>query len=103
MAMAMSLTVTFSAQVYSVETIKKAAYRLSDLMSVDIRPSGDEIVCVVHFPSLQSEEDCQRGAAALRNEVLDQDLRSVVAKETEAVRNAVLAYAFSKTGLQGGD
>ncbi len=99
----MSLTVAFSAQVYSVETIKKAAYRLSDLMSVDIRPSGDEIVCVIHFPPSQSEEDCQRGAAAFRSEVLDQDLRSVIAKETEAVRNAVLAYAFSKTGLQGGE
>jgi hypothetical protein len=32
--------------------------------------------------------------------VLDQDLRASIARETEPVRNAVLALAFSRTGLQ---
>ena len=41
--------------------------------------------------------------AAFKNEVLDQDLRSIIAKETEATRNAVLAFALSKTGLQGSE
>ena len=45
----------------------------------------------------------ERIVAAFKNEVLDQDLRSIIAKETEATRNAVLAFALSKTGLQGGD
>ncbi len=34
-------TVTFSSQVYSIETIKKAAYRFSDVLSVDIIPRSD--------------------------------------------------------------
>ena len=99
-----SRTLVFSSQVYSVETIKKAAYRCSDVLSVDINPRPGEIECVLHFLSEPKEEErVQRIVAAFRNEVLDQDLRAVIAKETEATRNAVLAFALSKTGLQGGE
>ncbi len=41
--------------------------------------------------------------AAFRNEVLDQDLRRTIARETASLRNAILAHAFSKTGIQGDD
>jgi His-Xaa-Ser system protein HxsD len=99
-----SRTLVFSSQVYSVETIKKAAYRCSDVLSVDINPRPSEIECVLHFLSEPKEEEqVHRIVTAFRNEVLDQDLRSVIAKETEATRNAVLAFALSKTGLQGGE
>jgi His-Xaa-Ser system protein HxsD len=97
-------TLVFSSQVYSVETIKKAAYRCSDVLSVDINPRPGEIECILHFLSEPKEEErVQRIVAAFRNEVLDQDLRAVIAQETEATRNAVLAFALSKTGLQGGE
>lgn len=99
-----SQTLVFSSQVYSIETIKKAAYRCSDVLSVDIIPRSGEIECILHFLSEPKEEEqFQRIVAAFRNEVLDQDLRAVIAKETEATRNAVLAFALSKTGLQGGE
>jgi His-Xaa-Ser system protein HxsD len=99
-----SRTLVFSSQAYSIETIKKAAYRYSDVLSVDIIPRSGEIECVLHFLSVPNEEEqVQRFVAAFRNEVLDQDLRSIIAKETEATRNAVLAFALSKTGLQGGE
>jgi His-Xaa-Ser system protein HxsD len=99
-----SRTLVFSAQVYSIETIKKAAYRFSDVLSIDIIPRSGEIECILHFFSEPKEgAQDQRLVAAFRNEVLDQDLRSVIAKETEATRNAVLAFALSKTGLQGGE
>ena len=100
----MSWTLVFSSQIYSVETIKKAAYRFSDVLSVDIILRTDQIECVLHFISgSKEEEQAQQIVAAFKNEVLDQDLRSVISKETEAIRNAVLAFALSKTGLQGGD
>jgi His-Xaa-Ser system protein HxsD len=51
----------------------------------------------------REEEQAERIVAAFKNEVLDQDLRSIISKETEAIRNAVLAFALSKTGLQGGE
>ena len=100
----MSCTLVFSSQIYSIETIKKAAYRFSDVLSVDIVPRSNETECVLHFiPGSKGEEQAHQIAAAFKNEVLDQDLRSIISKETEAIRNAVLAFALSKTGLQGGE
>ena len=100
----MSWTLVFSSQIYSVETIKKAAYRFSDMLSVDIIPRTDQIECVLQFISgSKEEEQAQQIVAAFKNEVLDQDLRSIISKETETIRNAVLAFALSKTGLQGGE
>jgi His-Xaa-Ser system protein HxsD len=99
-----SRTLVFSAQVYSIETIKKAAYRFSDVLSIGIIPRSGEIECILHFLSeTKEEEQEERIVGAFRNEVLDQDLRSIIAKETEATRNAVLAFALSKTGLQVGE
>ncbi|MGD9897266.1 MAG: His-Xaa-Ser system protein HxsD [Candidatus Methylacidiphilaceae bacterium] len=98
----MSRMLVFSAQVYSIETIKKAAYRFSDVLAIDIVPRLGEIECVLHFLSgSQGEGQDEAIIAAFKNEVLDQDLRVLISKETEAIRNAVLAYALSKTELQG--
>lgn len=89
---------------YSIETIKKAAYRCSDVLSVEINPRSGEIECILHFVlEPKEDEQVQRIVAAFRNEVLDQDLRAVIAKETETTRNAVLAFALSKTGLQSSE
>jgi His-Xaa-Ser system protein HxsD len=35
-----------------------------------------------------------------KRELIDQELRMKIKSETEAVRNLVLAYTFSRTGLQ---
>ncbi|CDX57737.1 hypothetical protein C7U60_19135 [Mesorhizobium plurifarium] len=59
--------------------------------------------CTLHFSKPVSSEQADRAVEALRLEVLDQDLRKVMAEETASVRNAVLALAFSKSGLQSVD
>lgn len=100
----MSRTLTFSSTVYDLAVIKKAAYRFSDVLSIDITPRSEEIQCVLHFSSeVKEDEQMDRIVAAFKNEVLDQDLRSIIAKETETMRNAILAFALSKTGLQEGE
>ena len=48
-------------------------------------------------------QEVDRIVAAFKNEILDQDLRGIIARETEGTRNAILAFALSKTGLQGGE
>jgi His-Xaa-Ser system protein HxsD len=99
-----SRKVVFSSQLYSVETIKKAAYRFSDVVAVDIVIRPAEIECVLEFLSGASvEESAEKIVLAFKNEVLDQDLRETIAKETEATRNAILAFALSRTGLQGSE
>jgi His-Xaa-Ser system protein HxsD len=100
----LSRTLVFSSKVYSIETIKKAAYRFSDVLSIDFIPHLGEIECILHFLSNPKEEEqVDRISAAFKNEVLDQDLRAIIARETEATRNAILAFALSKTGLQGSE
>lgn len=89
----------FSASVYPVPVIKKAAYRLLDKAAFDIRPSGEDIICIVSFDQPVTEDEAVVFRNALLREVHDQDLRGAVAAETEAIRNAILAYAFSGTSL----
>ena len=98
-----SKTVSFSSHVYGLDEIKRAAYRFLDVMSVDVTPCGDEIVCTANFIQATNKDEAQKILNDFKIEVLDQDLRRAIAEETKEVRNAILAYAFSKTGLQDGE
>lgn len=97
-----AIELTLSDKLYSLEAIKRAAYRLSDRALVDITP-GDQVVrCVLTPRSPEADgADADELVELFKLEVLDQDLRESIGRETAAVRNAILAYAFSKTGLQG--
>lgn len=97
----MSETLVFPTAAFAVDAIKKAAYRFSNLFAAEIRLAHDQTECVLHFDKSVPEGEHAQIIAAFRTEVLDQDLRAVIAKETEPVRNAILAHVFSKTGLQG--
>jgi hypothetical protein len=61
-------------QIYSLEATQKAAYRFIDKLTILIQSNGDQ---------------------------LDQQLRKQIKEETEPTRNLILAYAFSRSGLQG--
>jgi His-Xaa-Ser system protein HxsD len=95
--------VTFDARVYALPTIKKAAYRLLKHFDTQIDQDGDTWVCTLRFAGPTNGEAIERAERDLRIEVVDQDLRASIARETEPVRNAVLALAFSRTGLQGSE
>lgn len=94
--------VSFDASVYSADSIKKAAYTVAAQAAVDIRRVGADWECELHFLKPTPPAMIQEAVANFRVEVLDQDLRASIAEETREVRNAILAVAFSKTGLQGG-
>jgi His-Xaa-Ser system protein HxsD len=83
---------TFDVQVFQLETVKRALYRFTDKCSFDIQLCENEIKVKLHsdFDDLPSK---------IKNEVLDQDLRDTLAKETANVRTLILANAFSNTGL----
>jgi His-Xaa-Ser system protein HxsD len=96
-----SLTVVFAANVYTLDTIKKAAYPFTDKASFLFRVKEERVVVEVTFTPACSQPAAYTLIADFKNEVLDQDLRKTIAEETAPVRNAVLGYAFSRTGLQG--
>jgi His-Xaa-Ser system protein HxsD len=97
------LRVNFDARVYALSAVKKAAYRFLKSFSTDITQDGDTWVCKLTFQTTADAETLERVEQELRAEVLDHDLRASIARETEPVRNAILAMAFSRTGLQGSE
>lgn len=97
------LEVSFSSKVFDLETVKKAAYTFTDVCSIAIDIKDDTIVCKLSALKQSSDISLSEIADLLKNEVLDQDLRRKIAEETGPMRNVILAYAFSRTGLQNGE
>ena len=92
----------FDSAVYDLDTIKKAAYRFLDKFSPDIRITDGQIVCDLAFPNA-SPAEVVRTIDDFRKEVLDQDLRRSIGKETAPLRNAILALAFASSKLQSSE
>ncbi|MGZ8945732.1 MAG: His-Xaa-Ser system protein HxsD [Methylococcaceae bacterium] len=85
--------ITFDAHVFSLDTIKRALYRFSDKCSFDIQMK-DNVITVIFQSKMQDDL-----ATKIKNEVLDQDLRDTLSKETANIRTLILANAFSNSGL----
>lgn len=89
-------TISFDANVHSVDAVQRAAYRFSDRLSCEVSNGGGSIEVVLH---LDEDADAETLVAEFRNEVLDQVLRERIRSETEDVRKLILAMAFSQTRL----
>jgi len=94
-----SIVVEFDLRIYSVETLQKAALKFTRVASFDFRVVEASLIQVIvqSNPGLELTPD--QFTDAYKNEVLYQHLRAIVARETEAERNLILAYAFSNTKL----
>jgi His-Xaa-Ser system protein HxsD len=96
-------TISFDLKVFTLDCVKRAAYRVTGNASVEIAVEDSFAKCVLHFSKPLSAELVARATESLRLEVLDQDLRHTIAAETASVRHAILALAFSRSGLQSID
>jgi His-Xaa-Ser system protein HxsD len=86
--------------VYSLDTVKKAAYKFTSECAVLFeQESPNLLIVILSFVGEQTKDRKLQIAGALCNEILDQDLRETIAKKTESSRNLILAHAFSKTSL----
>lgn len=97
------LVLTFNEDIYSIDTLKKAAYKGISNYSVVINEKGTQLECLFSFPPETPSEKISFLMDDFKKEVLDQDLRETIKKETEGVRNLILAHAFSKAGLIGNE
>ena len=93
-----SVELWFDLKLFEPEAIQRAALKLSSDAVVDLRAEGDGLAC-----RISRRQDCRLSTTALadelRTEVIDEQLRATIAARTEAARNLVLAYAFSRTDL----
>jgi His-Xaa-Ser system protein HxsD len=101
--LAATASLTFDSQVYSLTAVKKAAYRYLDRFSAAISIDDKHITCILTLTTPLDPAACARLLEDFRKEVLDQDLREVLKVETEAIRNLILAYAFSQTAMPSDD
>ncbi|WP_437222582.1 His-Xaa-Ser system protein HxsD [Planctomicrobium sp. SH661] len=90
------MTLSFDLSCYRLTAIQKACYRLSDRATFDIAISDGN--CQVHLNTATPEEG-DHVVTLLKREVLDQELREVVAAETGRVCDLLLAQAFSPVSL----
>lgn len=88
----------FDPAIYRLTAIKKAVYRFGDrcFPQLEVQPNGRVVVILAQktgksLPTTLQEDFCC--------EVLDQELREVVAEETGRVRDLILAQAFSGVSL----
>jgi His-Xaa-Ser system protein HxsD len=91
--------VAFDKAAFSLDVLKKGAYRFIDQFSTEFRNEEKVYTCVLRFGPNKSDESAERAVEEFRKEVLDQDLRASIKAETEPIRNLILAHAFSKTSL----
>jgi His-Xaa-Ser system protein HxsD len=96
----MGVSVVFAPEAsFDVEAVKRAAYRLSDRISIEITDAKPGLNCRLRLLTPSTGVNLESLAEEFRNEVLDQDLRQKIAAETEGYRNLILSLAFSKTPL----
>jgi len=89
---------TLDAVAHPADVVQRAAYRFSDVITVEVCRDGDILTCKVYA----RDSNCLGTALHdLRAEIVDQVLRARIRDETQGVRNLVLAVAFSRTGLAG--
>ncbi|WP_165253222.1 His-Xaa-Ser system protein HxsD [Paludisphaera soli] len=81
-------------KVYSLSAVKKTAYRIGDRATarIEIAADGGAAVRLTIKDEKTRPEDLE---AEFLQELLDQDLRESISRETEKVRNLLLAHAFS--------
>lgn len=96
-------TLEVDLRVFSLDTIKRAAYRFTDRFAMDLRTSEHTAVCTLTFESRLGDDRIDGAIREFRKELLDQDLRARIGEETQGVRNLILAHAFSGTGLIADD
>jgi len=84
--------------IYRLSAIKKAAYKFADRFHIQLLTSDSGWIKAL-LKSKAAVENSKAMAGDFCNEVLDQELREVVAEDTRLIRDLLLRQAFSATSL----
>jgi len=83
--------------IFRLSAIKKAAYRLGSHYYIQLEKTTDKYIDVILQP--KDAKILQNASGVFRNEILDQELREIVAEETKLIRDLLLAQVFSSVSL----
>lgn len=93
-----SFDVVVPLAMYSLEALKRTAYRLMARATVTYQLSDTEARCTLS--PVAPQEDLLVLERDFQRELLDQDLRLLIEVQTAPMRDAILGLTFSRTGLQ---
>lgn len=92
------LSLVIDSRIYDVSVVQATAHRLTTAYSFNFHLNEHNLTVSANpKPGFSVTEANFR--ASFLNELLDQQLRKIVALETKAERDLILAYAFSNTKL----
>src|SRR5215203_5486825 len=84
---------------YTVESVKRTAYRFIDGVALELRIEGTDILCQFAFTPPVPTAAAAAFLIEFQKELLDQDLRHTIAIETESLRTTILGLAFDPAKL----
>lgn len=93
---AATVVLTWDVSTTPLEAIERTLYALADVLSGSISQT-DGFWRLTGYP--KRDEDLEDLAHRIRQDVTDQALRLRIAERTDAIRTAVFALAFSRSGL----
>lgn len=97
---ASKLNINFDKTAYSIEAVQKATYRAINAMSVLIETDDNYIKCNFESSNGVSQERFELAIHEFKKDLIDEELRIKIKKETQDIRNLILGLAFSRTSLQ---
>jgi His-Xaa-Ser system protein HxsD len=98
---ARSIVIKVDLKSYSLEAVQKVAYWFTDKCFVRLEHTSEQVLEVCLTP--KTSGDTRELSGRFMNDLLDQTLREKIAKESEPLRNLIIAHALSKTSLIGQD
>jgi His-Xaa-Ser system protein HxsD len=95
-----AIRLSLDLKVYRLSAIQKTGYRFAARCTAILGESeGHRLPVTLVFRPETTEADALEIGRLFFQEMLDQELREQVGDETRALRNLIIAQAFSKTDL----
>lgn len=91
-----------STKLYSIEAIKRVVYKFADRAAILLIPTDKPDFINLSIKRLSKSDESQALDILIdeiKSELLDQDLREIIKRETAPLRNVIFAHAFSRTKL----
>lgn len=94
-----TIDIRFDSEVFSADAVIRAAHRYTDEFFIQLESGGPDLL--VRLAPKSDEVDTSRLAERLRNDVLDEQLRAQVRKETSELHTVLVNAAMRPVAATG--
>lgn len=91
------MNIEFDLEIHTVDSVMKALYQNGNSVSAKFNKNNNKLIVEIAFIGNPSDQEKNQILLKINNDAIDYELREKIKKETESIRNLMLAHAFSKT------